>query len=379
MRFLHISDLHLGIQLSDLPLIDEQEYILNEIADIAVEKRCDAVVIAGDIYDKSMPTVEAVHLFDSFLTALNNRKITVLAVSGNHDNAERISFAGSILSQSGVYFSKAYDGDKHPVVLCDDFGQVNFYLLPYIRPSDVRNALNDTEIKTFDQCVSAAVRNLEINSEYRNVIVAHQFVTGASRCDSEFFSVGGTDNVSAEIFAPFDYAALGHIHTAQKIGGYEHIRYCGTPLKYSLSELNDNKSVCFVEMREKGSVTIEQIPLKPQHDMFRHRGAFCKIMSEDFRESVDTEGYTAIVLTDEVEIPDAYAIIREAYPRYFNLTYDNERTRSISSLELSENAERKNPMELFTELYEMQNGRSLTDKQKDYLSGLIETVWRNEE
>ncbi len=379
MRFLHISDLHLGIQLCDLPLIDEQEYILNEIADIASEKRCDAVVIAGDIYDKSMPSVEAVHLFDRFLTTLNSRKITVLAVSGNHDNAERISFAGSILSQSGVYFSKAYDGDKRPIVLYDDFGQVNFYLLPYIRPSDVRNALNDTDIKTFDQCVSVAVRNLEINSEHRNVIVSHQFVTGASRCDSEFFSVGGTDNVSAEIFAPFDYAALGHIHTAQKAGGYEHIRYCGTPLKYSLSELSDSKSVCFVEMREKGSLTIEQIPLKPQHDMFRHRGAFGRIMSEEFRESVDTEGYTAIVLTDEVEIPDAYAIIREAYPRYFNLTYDNERTRSISGLELSENAERKNPMELFTELYEMQNGRSLTEEQKVYLSGMIETVWRNEE
>lgn len=377
MKLVHLSDLHIGKRVNEYSMIDDQAYILNEIIDIIDEKKPDGVIIAGDVYDKPIPSAEAVQLFDDFLFKLLNRKIHVFIISGNHDSPERLAFGSRIMNER-IHISPVYNGCVKPVELTDDYGKVNVYMLPFVKPVNVRSCFPDEEINSYDDAVSFAVKNMNINFDERNVLVTHQFVTGANRCESEEISVGGSDNIDASIFDEIDYVALGHIHGPQNIG-CERIRYCGSPLKYSFSETNHKKSVTLVELKEKNNIKIETIPLIPRCDMKEIKGKYEDLTKKSFYENTSyNTDYVHITLTDEEDIPDAVIKLRTIYHNLMRLDYDNKRTRNMSLINTSESVENKSPFDLFSEFYREQNGSKMKEEQIDYIQSLIEKIWGNE-
>lgn len=365
MKFFHLSDLHLGRRMYEFSLIDDQKFILEEILRLAEQESPDAIVIAGDIYDRAVPSAEAVELFDGFLRALSERHIPVLCISGNHDSPERVAFGASLMTPSGVYLSPVYNGSVEAVALSDVFGEVRFYLLPFIKPANVRRFYPDAVIESYTDAVRCAVENMEVNPAARNVLITHQFVTGGVRSDSEDITVGGTDNVDAAVFDSFDYVALGHLHGAQKIGR-ETLRYSGTPLKYSFSERNQEKSVTVVELGTKGSVSISTLPLTPRRDLREIRGTYAELTLRDNYAGSNTEDYIHAILTDENDIPNALARLRSIYPNLMKLDYDNLRTRSSAVIAAEERHRTMTDTELFAELFEKQNGQKLSDEQSAY-------------
>ena len=374
MKLLHLSDLHLGKKVNEFPMLEDQAYILHEILKIADLEQPDGVLIAGDVYDKSVPPAEAVTLFDWFLNELAERALSVLMISGNHDSAERLAFASSLLEKSRVYISPAYHGEVRPVTLEDEFGKVDVYLLPFVKPIHVRACFPDEEIVSYTDAVDCAIRHMKIDSARRNVLVTHQFVTGAQRCESEDLSVGGSDNVDVSVFSAFDYVALGHLHGPQNLDGGR-VRYCGTPLKYSFSEVKHEKSVTVVELGAKGDLHVRTVPLLPKRDLLDLRGTYDQLAARDFYQKIDQNAYLRITLTDENDIPDAMAKLRVIYPNLMVLGYDNARTRGGGEAAQVEAAARLSPMELFAAFYEQQNGNSLSEEQKQYLTGLVEELW----
>ena len=262
MKILHLGDLHLGKRVNEISMIEDQKFILDQIVTLVKEEKIDVILLCGDIYDKAIPKIEAIHLLDEFLEELSDLKVKVLMISGNHDSAERLSFGAKLFESSDIYISQVYDGEMKRIVLKDQYGPISVYLLPFLKPAAVRHALQRDDINTYEEGVMAALQECEIDTSQRNVLVAHQFVTGADRSDSEETWVGGLDNVSAEVFKDFDYVALGHIHRPQKMGR-ETLRYSGTPLKYSFSEVDHKKSVTIVELLEKGNVRVSTVPLIP--------------------------------------------------------------------------------------------------------------------
>lgn len=411
MKFLHISDLHIGKRVNEFSMIEDQKYILRQIKKIALEKQVDAVMIAGDIYDKPVPSAEAVQLFDQFLTELADCGKKVFAVSGNHDSAERIAFGAQLMSSREVYVSPVYDGTVKCVTCQDAYGELCIWLLPFIRPAAVRHAWrnmaeeagmenvirnmqtdsetmmedvggtkqdltqeDDVEtVETYQDALQYVVTHMPVDASKRNILVAHQFVTGASRCESEEISVGGLDQIEAGVFDVFDYVALGHIHSPQYIGR-ETLRYCGTPLKYSFSEAEQQKSVVVMEIKEKGDVLIEKVPLKPLRDLRKIRGTYMELMSKDFYEGTDTGDYLQITLTDEEDVPDGMAKLRTVYPNLMQLVYDNSRTRQSRQVEVTERVEQKSEMELFEEFYEIQNNQPMSEDQQNFVKNLLEEL-----
>ena len=375
MKLIHLSDLHLGKRVNDYSMTEDQAFILKRILTIIDEEKPDGVMIAGDVYDKSVPSAEAVALFDDFLVQLSSRKLKVFVISGNHDSPERIAFGSRIMDAGGIYLSPVYSGKIDPISLQDEFGQVDLYLLPFIKPAHVRQVHPEDEILTYTDAVGRAIRDMEVDITRRNVLVTHQFVTGAVRSDSEEKTVGGTDNVDAKVFAPFDYVALGHIHSPQNCGS-PHIRYCGTPLKYSFSEAKDKKSVTVVELGEKGSVNCRTVALIPRHELVQLRGTYEALTNKSFYEHTTyQEDYTHITLTDEEDIPDAIGKLRAIYHHLMKLDYDNKRTRSNAVILADEEAERKTPYELFAEFYEQQNNQPMSEEQASFMKQLIGKVW----
>ncbi|MBP3538281.1 MAG: exonuclease SbcCD subunit D [Oscillospiraceae bacterium] len=378
MKLVHLSDLHLGKRVNEFSLIEDQRHILNEILKIIDAEQPDAVLIAGDIYDKSVPSAEAVALFDSFLVSLAARSLKVCAVSGNHDSPERVSFGGRLMSRSGVHIAPVYSGMTEPVRFADEYGAVNVYMLPFVKPANVRRFFPEREIESYTAAVSAAIDAMNVDTTARNVLVTHQFVTGAERCESEELSVGGTDNVDASVFAPFDYVALGHIHGPQKVGR-DTLRYCGTPLKYSFSEARHVKSVTVVELHEKGSVDIRAVPLTPLHDMTEIKGSYDELSFRDYyADKGFRNDYLHITLTDEEDVPDAVSKLRTIYPNIMKLDYDNSRTRAGIVLDSAAELQRKSKMELIEELFEKQNGRPMGDEQRGFAQELIEKIWEGD-
>ncbi len=377
MKFLHLSDLHIGKRVNEFSMLEDQEYILTKIINIIDDEKPDAVVIAGDVYDKSVPSAEAVQLFDDFLCRLAKRKLQVFVISGNHDSAERMAFGGRLMDISGVHMSPVYNGNVEPISLDDEFGKVNFFMLPFVKPANVRRFFEDTEIESYTDAVRVAVENMNVNADERNVIVTHQFVTGAEKCESEEISVGGSDNVDASVFDCFDYVALGHIHGPQNIG-CERVRYCGTPLKYSFSEAKHKKSVTVVEIGEKGSLKIRTVALEPKRDMREIKGTYAEITLKDNYINTNTDDYMHITLTDEEDVPDAIGKLRVIYPNLMKLDYDNKRTRSSAKLDIIENIEQRSPLDLFAEFYENQNNQPMTDEQTEFVRTLIENIWEGE-
>ncbi|MCI2056694.1 MAG: exonuclease SbcCD subunit D [Oscillibacter sp.] len=377
MKLMHLSDLHLGLRLNEFSMLEDQTYILREILTIADREHPDAVLIAGDIYDKAVPPAEAVVLFDEFLSELARRNLAVLMISGNHDSPERIAFGSRLLRHSRVYLAPVYDGRVEPVTLEDAFGPVDFWLLPFLRPAHVRRFYPEEATDTYTQAMACAVGHMAIDPLRRNVLVTHQFVTGATKCESENVTVGGTDNVDAAVFSPFTYTALGHIHSPQNAGG-ERVRYCGTPLKYSFSEAAQEKSVTMVELGETGGVLVRTIPLTPLRDLLEVRGTYLEVTARSFYEKFDQNAYLHVTLTDEEDIPDAVGKLRSVYPNLMKLDYDNRRTHCGGTITGAENVQSKSPMELFDEFFEAQNGQPMHDEERSFIRRQIETIWEAE-
>lgn len=377
MKFFHLSDLHLGKRVNAFSMLEDQNYILQQILSLADTEHPDAVVIAGDVYDKSVPSGEAVQLFDWFLCQLAQRMLPTFIISGNHDSPERLSFGGRLMESSGIYLSPIYNGTVAPIALSDSYGPINFYLLPFVKPAHVRRFFPDAEIETYTDALACAVNAMEINPSERNVLVTHQFVTGASRSDSEELSVGGSDNVDASVFDSFDYVALGHIHGPQNISA-ERIRYCGTPLKYSFSEASHHKSVTVVELGAKGELAVHTLPLTPLHDLRELRGTYNELTYKPNWVNTNTQDYLHITLTDEEDVPDAMAKLRIVYPNLMKLDYDNLRTRTQLQLEAIGDIEKIHPMELFEQFYAQQNNQPLSAQQAQLVQSLIGEIWKED-
>lgn len=374
MKLIHLSDLHLGKRVNEFSMLEDQAYILEQILTIIDAEQPQAILIAGDVYDKAVPSAEAIQLFDDFLCRLSRRRLQVFVISGNHDSAERIAFGGRLMDGSGIHLSPVYDGTVEPISLTDEWGGVDVYLLPFIKPAHVRRFFPEASIESYTDALAVAIAAMEVKEDHRNILLTHQFVTGALRSDSEQISVGGADNVDAAVFAPFDYVALGHIHRPQSIGR-EAVRYCGTPLKYSFSEAGHRKSVTAVELREKGDLTIRTHPLTPLHDLRELRGTYLDLTDRRNYAGTATEDYLHITLTDEEDIPDAVSKLRTVYPNLMKLDYDNTRTRYQMEITGGTEVERKSPLELFGELFEKQNNRPLSSGEESFLEGLIEKIW----
>ncbi len=380
MRFLHTADLHIGKRVNEFSMLEDQEYILRQILKTADKEQVEAVLIAGDVYDKQVPSAEAVRLFDWFLTQLNSRKLPVFVIGGNHDSVERLSFGAQIMEESGVYLTQSYDGKVVPVRLEDEYGPVNLWMLPFLKPAMVKRFFPEQDIVTYQDALETVIGNMELNREERNLLIAHQFVTGAvtgGSEDSVEVFVGGVENVDASVFADFDYVALGHIHRAQSAGG-ERIRYSGTPLKYSFSEIRHEKSVTIAELKEKGSLTVHQEPLKPLHDMREIRGSYEELVLRENYQGTDLEDYLHVILTDENDIPDVIGRLRSIYPNIMKLDYDNQRTRRNQELMKEEAAVEQSPMELLGQFFLQQNNQEMSPEQTEYARTLMETIRKEE-
>lgn len=379
MRLMHLADLHIGKKVNEFSMLEEQRYILEQVLHLAEEQKVDGVLIAGDIYDKAVPSVEAVSLFDTFLTGLSQEGFPVYMISGNHDSAERLSFGARLMRKSNVYVASEYAGCVEKISVQDAYGAIDIYMLPYIKPAYVRAVFRDEaeEIRTYQDAVAYVMGKVELDKERRNLLIAHQFVTGAVTCDSEEHSAGGLDQISADCFEGFDYVALGHLHGAQTVGR-DTVRYAGTLLKYSFSEVNHKKGVTIIELKEKGNVTASIYPLKPRHDMRRLRGSYEELTNRLHYAGTDTEDYVQITLTDEEDIFDAVGKLRAIYPNLMRLEYDNTRTRENEQLQMYDAEKDKTPIELAEELFELQNNKPMREEQKQYLQAVITELWEKE-
>ena len=373
MKLIHLSDLHIGKRVNEFSMAEDQKYILNQILEIIDQEQPDCVVIAGDVYDKSIPSAEAVQILDDFLTRLAGRKIPTAMISGNHDSPERLSFGAQLMKESGIYVSPVYDGQVQSIGFADEYGEVRVYLLPFLKPATVRHVYEKETVESYQDAVETAISHLPFNTSCRNVLVAHQFAAGASRCESEEMSVGGIDQVDVSVFDDFDYVALGHIHSPQS-AGRPAVRYCGTPLKYSFSEAGQQKSVSVVELFEKGRVEIREVPLTPLRDMRKIRGTYLELTARSFYQGTNTEDYIQAILTDEEDIPDGMQKLRIIYPNLMRLEYDNRRTRENRQIQQAADAEEKSETELFSQLYELQNNQPLDEEQKQFLEAVIRQV-----
>lgn len=374
MKFLHLADLHLGKRVNGFSMLEDQAHILRQILAILDDEQPDGVLIAGDVYDKSVPSVEAVELLDGFLTELRARGVPVLLISGNHDSPERLAFGGRVMDSCGIHISPVYDGALAPVTLQDAFGPVHVWLLPFVKPAHVRRWFPDADIESYTDAVAEAVAHMDIDTAARNVLVTHQFVTGGTRSGSEELSVGGTDNVDSGVFAPFDYVALGHLHGAQHIGR-ETIRYAGSPLKYSFSEARQHKSVTVVTLGEKGDVQVRTAALTPLRELREIRGSYDELTARSFYEHTTYRSdYLHLILTDEQDVFDAMSRLRTIYPYLMTLDYDNARTRAAGGMSVPAETERRTPLELFEALYTRQNHQPMSEVQRAYIAQLMEQI-----
>lgn len=375
MKFIHLSDLHLGKRVNEFSMIEDQKYILTKIVNVIDDEKPDGIFIAGDVYDRSVPSEEAMQLWDDFLNRIAKRNIPVFAISGNHDSAIRFSEHSQLIESAGIYLAPVFSGGVEPVSLEDEHGKINIFMLPFVKPVTVRPYYPDAEINNYTDALKTVIDSMKVDESERNILIAHQFVTGATKCESEEVSVGGLDNVNSDVFDCFDYVALGHIHGKQRIGRAE-VRYCGTPLKYSFSEKDHVKSVTIVEFQEKGKVEIRETELIPQHDMREIRGTYSELSAKDNYEGTAVEDYIHAVLTDEEDVLDAMAKLRIIYPNLMKLSYDNRRTRENRVIDDTIDVESKSPMQLFEEFYEIQNNQPMSEEQSEFTKNLIEKIWR---
>lgn len=373
MKFLHLADLHLGKRINEYSLFEDQKYILESIVSIAESEKVDSVIIAGDVYDKSVPASEAVSLFDKFITRLKMLGIRLFIISGNHDSAERLEFGSEIMKSFDIFISSVFREIPKPITISDSFGEIDVYLLPFVKAVNVRHVVEGSEVETTDQAIREVIALMKPDPNRRSVLVAHQFVAGASRCDSEDIFAGGSDSIGADAFSGFDYVALGHLHGPQKIVS-ENIRYSGSPLKYSPSESSHKKSIPIVEIMEKGHIEIKLIPLAPIRDLRKIRGSYEELTLHKNYETTNTQDYVCITLTDENDIPNAIGKLRSIYPNILSLEYDNKRTALLKALSPIEAEEAKNPFELISDFYKLRNNAEMSDFQAKEVRSVIESL-----
>ena len=392
MKFLHTADLHIGKSICEHSMLDEQRHILASILEAVRGEKPDALLIAGDVYDKSVPSAEAVAVLDDFLVRLSETGTKVFVLSGNHDSAERIAFGGRLMEDRGVHMSSVYSGEFAPVTLQDEFGEVDVWMLPFVRPATVRACLGSDEerdqVTDYTSAMRMAIAQMHFTPGRRNVLLAHQFVTGAERSDSEE-NVGGLDNVDASVFDGFDYVALGHIHKPQNVAkdtaGNARVRYSGTPLKYSLSEAGHKKSLTVVELAGKSAdglagIEVREVPLTPKHDVREIKGTFAELVSPEFQrrqlaEGLKLDDFVYVKLTDENDVPDAVLKLRGIYPNLMMLDYDNERTRNQYVTVGDGKVEQKTPMELFGEFFSDMTKRELNEEESEFVQDIIDGIW----
>lgn len=371
MRFIHISDLHLGKKVYEYSMLEEQKNALWQVLAAVDEEKVDGIFIAGDIYDKSIPTIEAMEVFDSFLVELSTRNIDVFIISGNHDSSERVGFGAEFFKSKRIYISKAYEGKIQYVDKEDTYGNVRIHLIPFLKPANVRRFHQEAEINDYNSAIRTVVDNMELYKEGRNIVLVHQFITGAVRSQSEESFLGGMDNIEYDLFDEFDYVALGHIHKAQAMGRQQ-VRYSGALVKYALDEINHVKSMTLVEIKNKGEVETRMIPIKPIHDMRCIEGTYMELT--DRKNYIDTkvDDYLHVVLKDEEDVPDALRKLRVIYPNILKLEYDNTRTRQRNSVLDRKAIKNKEPIEYIEELYKIQNNENMSKEQALMLQRIME-------
>lgn len=381
MKLAHIADLHLGKRLYNYSLRSDQLFILKRILEILDTEKPDALLIAGDVYDKAIPSAEAVTMLDDFLNALKARELPVFLISGNHDSPERMAFGAKLMENSGIHIAPVYNGNILPIQLYDEYGPVSFYLMPFVKPIHVKTIFPEEEIHSYTDAMKTAINHMSVCPTERNVLIGHQFVTGAVTSESEEHAVGGLDHVDASVFEPFDYVALGHIHGPQNVGS-ERIRYCGTPLKYSFSEVKHEKSVTIVELGEKkGNLcdySLRTVSLSPLRDMTEIRGAGKELLKEEFYQGRNREDYYRVILTDEEESVVVLNELRKIFPNIMRVEYDNARTRENRNLTMDEKEREKSPEELFSEFYENRNNTSMTKEMTTFLKKVMDEIWDKE-
>ena len=376
MRFLHLSDLHIGKTVNGFSMLEEQRHTFGQISGYIDSEKPDAILIAGDVYDRAVPSVEAVRLFDDFLTGLAAKEVTVILISGNHDSPERLNYASRLLSQRKLHLCGVFDGILHSVTLSDAHGDVTFWMLPFIKPSGIHGLFADREIDSYTDTIKAVLESADIDYSKRNILLSHQFYTAAGvtpiRSESEINPVGGLDAVDAGLLAKFDYVALGHLHGSQGVGG--NVRYAGSPVKYSFSEWKQTKVVMLVQIEEKGNVTITALPLTPLRDMREIKGSLEKLLSDEFSAQGNKEDYLRIILTDEDEIIDPMGKIRSVYPNVMALDFENSHTHiDVSGNPLNtDQLEKLSPYDLFSEFFLEMSGGVMSEEQVQIVRELLE-------
>ncbi len=371
MKFLHLSDLHIGLRMYEHSFIEDQKHMLNAAIDVVENEAVEAVLIAGDIYDKQIPPAEAMAVFDSFISRLADMNIPVLISSGNHDSTERLSFGGSIMSAKGVHISPVYNGNIKPITLTDKYGEFDAYMIPFIKPADVRRFFEDVNIESYTDAMRAVISALPIDATKRNILICHQNVGTSTQCESV---VGGLDMIDANVFEQFDYVALGHIHEAYPVLR-DSIRYCGTVLCHEFKFCGSKTGFYVIDMDENGEISKKFIDYFPQHPMLKLRGELAELISPDKIDQRAVNSYLQITLTDEQEAIDSVGKLRAAYPYVLSVEYDNMRTRTEQYIKLGGDTNEKSPFQLFSEFYELQNNAKLNDEQEQIVKQIIEEVW----
>ena len=380
MKFLHLADLHLGKILQEQSLIEDQEYMLNQIIEIIEKENIDAVLISGDVYDRSVPPAEAVNLLDCFLkTLIKELKIKVFMIAGNHDSKDRLAFGSKIFEDEGLYIESKYNGDLRKVELQDEYGKLNIYMLPFVKPIEVKQFFEDDLENNYNTAINKIISKEKINVKERNIILVHQFVTAGMvepvRTESEVLSLGGIENVDVSNFNDFDYVAIGHVHRPQKIGR-DTARYAGTILKYSFSEINHNKTIPIIELKDKGDININLVQLNPLRDMREIKGPIEELIKQENYECGNTNDYIKAVITNEEPVYDAIGQIRRIYPNTLKLEIRNSKT--ISNVEEQninlENVKKKTELELFADFYKAQNNADLDEKRTEIIKNIISEV-----
>lgn len=380
MKLLHLADLHLGKILQEQSLIEDQEYMLNQIIKLIKKENVETVLISGDVYDRSVPPAEAVNLLDSFLkTLIKELKIKVFIIAGNHDSKDRLGFGSKIFEDEGLYIESKYTGNLRKVELQDEYGQLNIYMLPFVKPVEVKHFFEDDLENNYNIAINKIIGKEEINKRERNIILVHQFVTAGTiepeRTESEVLSLGGIENVDVSNFNDFDYVAIGHVHRPQKIGR-DTARYAGTMLKYSFSEINHNKTVSIIEIKEKGDININLVQLNPLRDMREIKGPLEELIKPENYECGNTNDYIKAVITNEEPVYDAIGQIRRIYPNTLKLEIRNSKTiNNVEEQNINlENIKKKTELELFADFYKSQNNVELDERQTEIIKNIISEV-----
>lgn len=375
MKIVHTSDWHLGKKINGFSMLEDQIYILKQLEEMILLQKADILIIAGDIYDRSVPPEEAVAVLNDFLGRIIRAGVTVLMITGNHDSAERLSFANRLLERQGLYIAGTFHGTVKKVTKEDKFGPVNFYLLPFVKSAVVKYYYEESEIFSFEDAVKILIEKMEINKKERNVLVTHHFVTNAGKgpelSDSEtVISVGGADNVDCSLFDDFDYTALGHIHKPQWVGN-ERIRYAGSILKYSFSEVNQKKGAAIVDLKEKGNLQITSAEFHPLHDMRKIKGRLLELIAEDVLCMADKEDYIQAVITDQEDFIDPMGKLKNSYPNIMQLILEKnikaKQGKKVTGLKKI----KQSPLELFEDFYQKAAGRELDETRKQIIRQVI--------